>query len=156
MGIMYMLSALMYLILVTVGTAQASDRIFMKLDRYCFPDPYRNNALEFSPRGTDSYLEIVGSITPKTVNWCSKFLFVNSCKNLFVYDFQTVCRGGFLMTAPQFYMAYFADDPSLPRLEYLLQGNQLSITADPRTGQLSWSRLSEQIFRIDKWRLCRG
>jgi hypothetical protein len=25
-----------------------------------------------------------------------------------------------------------------------------------RSGSYTWSRLSEQIFRVDKWSLCRG
>jgi len=32
----------------------------------------------------------------------------------------------------------------------------LCVRAVAQEGYLRWSRLSEQIFRVDKWSLCRG
>ena len=46
------------------------------------------------------------------------------------------------------------DELGVPRLWFRSTGN-LPVGLD-LTGAMSWARLSEQIFRIDKWSLCRG
>jgi fructokinase len=41
-------------------------------------------------------------------------------------------------------------------VETFLSGAGLARDYRSRTGRVSWSRLSEQLFRVDKWSVCRG
>ncbi len=44
----------------------------------------------------------------------------------------------------------------IDRKAYRLKATDLATGTDSRKLPLKWTRLSEQIFRLDKWNLCQG